>query len=76
MDTYTLGSFEMLGAMAQRLPAKYEMTLNTADMTALLTALATAVGFVSWDDVAGSGRADQAASLLSSIAETLGIEGI
>lgn len=75
MKSFTMGTSEMLAEMIEKLPDMYPMELREDDMTALVTALATAVGYVSWDDVPEDVR-DHAESLFSSIAETLDIEGI
>jgi len=79
MQTFTMGTPEMIGAMFSNLPQKYPMELNETDMSAVIWALATAVGFVSWDDREAEDAdelRERAESLFSSIAETLGVEGI
>lgn len=75
---YTLGSPDMLIKLDQAMRAtgeSYPLNLNADDMAALVFALATAVGYVSWDD-AGEEVQERAMSLFSGIAETLGIEGV
>jgi hypothetical protein len=86
MQTFTLGTREMLDAMDAELPSHYDMSLNRSDMQALIFALATSAGFVGWDDQKDLSRkglgsnpeelADRAMSLFSGIAETLGVEGV
>ena len=77
MQSFTMGTSEMVSAMFERLPDRYPLELNRDDMVALITALATSVGFVTWDDgeVPDPIR-ERAESLFSGIAETLGVEGI
>ena len=72
MESFTMGTEEMVAAVVAALPERYEMTLTPTDMTPLVWALAAQAGFIELDD----DMADQAVSIFSSIAETLGIEGI
>lgn len=76
--SFTNGTPEMVRAMIDANNAStesYPMTLNASDMEALISVLATTVGFVSLDDLDDEIR-ERAESLFSGIAETLGIEGI
>jgi hypothetical protein len=76
--SFTMGTKEMLSAVLDAHIADgddYAMRLNVGDLEAVTFALATSVGFVSWDDASVELR-DRATSLFSGIAGTLGIEGI
>lgn len=82
-ESFTTGTPDMVDAMVRRLPEQYPLELNPGDMTAVILALATAVGFVTWEDVDAADESldrdstrERAESLFSGIAETLGIEGI
>lgn len=80
-QAFTMGTPDMVIKMTQALHSEregvrpYRLTLQPDDMSALIFALATAVGYVDWGD-AEEGVREQAESLFSGIAETLDIEGI
>lgn len=71
-NTYTLGTSEMVDHMIRELPDQYTMSLNPEDMRVLIMVLGAQAGFfyISEDMQA------RAVDIFSSIAETLGIEGI
>lgn len=74
---FTLGTPEYISAVRVAHGAtgeKYPMELNGEDLHAVLVALALGVGFIDADDVSDE-TADRMTSLLSSIGETLGIQG-
>jgi len=75
--SFTMGTPEMVRAMidANKGNREFYMTANQGDTEALIWILSTSVGFVSLGDIPEDMR-DRAESLFSSIAETLGIEGI
>lgn len=76
MESFTLGSYEMVQEMVRRLSLeKYDLSLNKTDMTALIWFLAPSIGLVGWDLIEESER-ETAEGLFSSIAETLGVGGI
>lgn len=68
--SYTLGSFAYVQAIIQSLPDHYAMSLTTRDMATIIDALAHTA------EEGPSGCAERALDMLSSIGETVGIEGI
>jgi hypothetical protein len=75
MQSFTMGTSEMVNAMVESLPDVYTVSFNKGDMEALVRVLSTVAGFTSLEDMTEEMR-DKATSLFSSIAETLHIEGI
>lgn len=72
MESYTMGTASMIAAMLRALPEHYEMSLNRSDMATVIEALSIGAGF--WQPT--DEDFDRMTSLFSSIAETLGVEGI
>lgn len=75
MQSFTMGTTDMVTAMVDNLPDKYEMTLNRGDMEALLWVLGSIVGFYNPGDLTEEIE-ERAVSLFSSFATTLDIEGV
>lgn len=70
MESYTYGSDEAIQAMIRNLPQKYEVELTAHDMSTVVWALHRL-----WlDDSQSDKTVQDAGDLLSSIAETLGVE--
>jgi hypothetical protein len=72
MNSFTMGTEGMVRAVVTSLPERYDMSLTPTEMAPLLWALAAQAGFVEVPE----DMAEEAVSLLSGIAETLGIEGV
>ena len=78
MESYAFNAREMIRALGEAIHdgGQYPMTLSPGDMKALVAALSVSMGTgIEWGDFSPEVR-ERAVGLLSSIADTYGIEGV